>query len=857
MIAVLLLLTNITGVSLHEKPSKTISTITHEYTEENDKEPLQKLQWKAPPGYRTTTYQDYITNHPITPMTITPIKLNQMMPITNSLQINLLINKDLYPQIEPSISQYISDIELLGYSPEIHTIAGGAPEIIKQWIKTKYNAGSIGIVMIGDITAAWAEVSGSQFPCDLYYMDLDGTWEDTNGDGVFENHEAGNGDMAPDIYVGRIYANSLTYEPEEQMINDYFSKVHAYRTGELTQPWHGLEYVEEDWYDMDVYLDFIYGEDVDRYDYGYFTTGQDYLEKMAEGHHFVQVCAHSYPGGHHFSRRPTEAASYAHIYVYSPSQRNAKLLLGSDDGIKVWLNNQHVYTNDRYGGWSADSYEVDVVLEMGWNQLLCKISQRSGTYKLSARFTDLNYDTFTDLQYQMNDPSIQPTEGEYIRSWLLNGFHQDTSGNFWYYLNTNYLGEDEASITPTEGMVMGGETWTRYNAGGPYIDLADYCNNADYGVCYGFTRIIAPTSIDCQLWTGYDDGAKIWLNGNEIVYDNRYGSYIPDKSKINVTLNPGENYLLVKISEWLGDHGFSARFCYENGSIVPGLTFDPAPEPVSYIGTWVINGAYANSDQATRLSFDYLGDEANVTPNIGDPCPLDTWEAGIGNGLPFGLDTHFDHGDWVHSADIQTHDPPVLFYNLFACGPGKFTDENYLAGAYIFNTTYGLITIASAKSGSMLSFDDFTLPLSQGKSIGTSFQEWFTAQAPFVQWEKEWYYGMVLCGDPTLDLINDSLSQLEIIHPTNGVYFRNLKLMPFIIPMLIGDIEIRAEASNELYGIDYVEFYINDVLQITDDTDPYSFIWKDPGFFKHILKVIAFNNNGQSVVRKLNVWKFF
>ena len=139
-------------------------------------------------------------------------------------------------------------------------MSGGTSEEIKAWVQDRYSEGSNGILFIGDVTAAWAEVSGDQFPSDLFYMDLDGTWTDANDDGVYEIHEAGSGDMGPEVYVGRIYANTLTYDTEANMVNDYFAKAHAYRTGELTQPWRGLEYVEEDWFDMDVNLDLIYGD---------------------------------------------------------------------------------------------------------------------------------------------------------------------------------------------------------------------------------------------------------------------------------------------------------------------------------------------------------------------------------------------------------------------------------------------------------------------------------------------------------------------------------------------------------------------------------------------------------------------
>ena len=127
-----------------------------------------------------------------------------------------------------------------------------------------------------------------------------------------------------------------------------------------------------------------------RYDYGFFTTAEDYLNQMDLGQHFVQVCVHSYSGGHYFSTRPTESAAYAHVYVYSPTTRPAKLLLGCDDGIKAWVNGVNVITKDRYGGWTPDRYIANISLNSGWNQLICKVSQDGGDYRFSARFTDIN-----------------------------------------------------------------------------------------------------------------------------------------------------------------------------------------------------------------------------------------------------------------------------------------------------------------------------------------------------------------------------------------------------------------------------------------------------------------------------------
>jgi hypothetical protein len=584
-------------------------------------------------------------------------------------------------------------------------------------------------------------------------MDLDGNWEHADQDGDYEVHTSGDGDQGPEIYVGRINAHRLTYAGEAEMVNDYLAKAHAYRMGDLDQPWRGLEYVDEDWYSMDVDLSLIYGYDVVRHDFGYFTTGADYLDQMDLGQHFVQVCAHSYSGGHHFGTRPTECVTYAHVYVHSPTTRPAKLLLGSDDGCKVWLNGTNVLNKDRYGTWAPDQFRADVTLNEGWNRLLCKISQGGGDYKFSAQLADTDFSTFDDLLYQLDDPETHGSSN-CVRTWLLNGFHQDTSGNFWNYLATNYLGVTEGGINPAEGEMMGGKEWTKTSSLDDYMNMSEYSGGSTYGVCYAFVRVDADSQKECQLWMGYDDGARVWLNGEEVVLDNRRGGYVPDMTKADVTLDPGENRLLVKISQWLGAQGFCARFCYANGDPVLGLSYDPGGSAVSYIGLWLINGLYCNDDQYTRLSKDYLAGEAGVRPSEGDAAAYGRWEKYDGDGYPVDLNAWFDYGgDWVFSSDVQYRDPPVLFYNLFACGPGRFTDTNYLAGAYIFNTTWGLITVASSKSGSMLNFRYFTRPLGEGASIGEAFREWFDAQAPFELWEQEWYYGMVVCGDPTLRVV--------------------------------------------------------------------------------------------------------
>lgn len=821
---------------------------------------ISQLDWEYPPDVHIGSFEEYLIKHPYVSASFEGLQSPSSRLFSLTSVFSILVHHEIYSQITKELQQYIADIENQGYTVYIDTVKGGTPEEIKNWVKNRYQAGSIGFLFIGDIPAAWAEVSGSQFPCDLFYMDLDGDWTDTDGDRIYDEHTSGVGDMGPEVYIGRLYTSTLSWDDEVSMIRSYLQKTHSYRNGELTMDWKGLEYIDEDWYNMDIFLDAIYFDNVSRYDYGHKTTALDYLEKLLEGQHFVTVCAHSYPGGHHFGSRPTEAVSYGHVYVFSPTQREAKLLLGSDDGIKVWLNGENILEKDLYTGYVIDRYRVDVTLLKGWNSLLCKISQESGNYQFSARFTDMDLQSFTDLSYQLNNPEyVLDEEPLFIRSWLVNGFHQDISDNFWNYLSTNYFMENEASIVPSSGESMGGNIWTVVDSSGPYIDLDSYGSQSDFGVSYAYVTVLAPQEVTCQLHMGYDDGCKVWLNGEIVFEDNRYGGFQYDMESISVTLKKGKNTLLIKISEWMGSHGFSARFSTLDDQNIVDLAYDPIEKPVSHLSSWLIHGVYENPDYATRLSHDYINGESFVRPSEDDVVNEMGWVKAIGNGRPFDLGLFFDNGDWVYSETIQEYDPPVLFYNLFACGPGRFTDEDYLAGSYIYHTSYGLISIASSKSGSMLNFKDFTRPLGEGKTIGESFMDWFDVQSPYLLWEKEWYYGMILQGDPLLTLFVDSSSQpkITIIQPEKGIYINDSRICGFFTPFVIGPCSIKAQVSNQGYGLNDVSFYIDGSLVHQTSEYPFSFMYQERRFGRVVIECIVTDINDQKAIDRIVIWKLF
>jgi hypothetical protein len=83
-----------------------------------------------------------------------------------------------------------------------------------------------------------------------------------------------------------------------------------------------------------------------------------------------------------------QAIVYAVAYVLSPDDRDAALLIGSDDGVRVWINGGIVHTNPVYRAARPDLDRVAVRLRKGWNKVLVKVLQGAGGWGFYLRFAD-------------------------------------------------------------------------------------------------------------------------------------------------------------------------------------------------------------------------------------------------------------------------------------------------------------------------------------------------------------------------------------------------------------------------------------------------------------------------------------
>ncbi|MEN6333796.1 MAG: hypothetical protein ABFE01_06005, partial [Phycisphaerales bacterium] len=77
--------------------------------------------------------------------------------------------------------------------------------------------------------------------------------------------------------------------------------------------------------------------------------------------------------------------AYFRTKVWSPKEQKARLELGSDDGVKVWINGQLVHQNNAVRPVEPGQDKADVTLKEGYNPVLVKLVQDGGQWAMCLR----------------------------------------------------------------------------------------------------------------------------------------------------------------------------------------------------------------------------------------------------------------------------------------------------------------------------------------------------------------------------------------------------------------------------------------------------------------------------------------
>jgi alpha-galactosidase len=92
-----------------------------------------------------------------------------------------------------------------------------------------------------------------------------------------------------------------------------------------------------------------------------------------------------------------KSATYMMRIITVPNDTILPASLGSDDGIRVWVNGVEIFKNDVSRGCEPDQEKVDLVLRKGENRFLMKVNNGDGDYAFYFRLEDAGLNTLWSL----------------------------------------------------------------------------------------------------------------------------------------------------------------------------------------------------------------------------------------------------------------------------------------------------------------------------------------------------------------------------------------------------------------------------------------------------------------------------
>ncbi len=228
-------------------------------------------------------------------------------------------------------------------------------------------------------------------------------------------------------------------------------------------------------------------------------------------------------------------AHYIYRTFESPVDQALSLSLGSDDGIKVWVNDKLVLAKLVGRGAAPGQEIVQVPISRGTNQLLMKIVNGGG---LSG--------------FYFAGTPIVPRDLPTLGPWYHVG--PFAAANFDAAFAQAFPPETDTDLDRT--FKNGELKWTAqpdWHDAEAHNDKLKGTNCANY--LYRIIESAEPQVL--QLSLGSDDGIKLWVNGRELLA-NRVGRNVASAGQENVAIPiaAGRNELLMKIVNGGGASGF-------------------------------------------------------------------------------------------------------------------------------------------------------------------------------------------------------------------------------------------------------------------------------------------------------------
>ena len=311
------------------------------------------------------TYNDYNKSRDFAPSA--NIRLLNSPTVSNDGIIDIFVNEDLYPYIEDDLNIFLLGLRLDGYTINLYTaLETLSPVSLRNTLYDDWiNQDIIGVIFIGDLAVPWYEAyepwdttNFVEFPCDLYFMDLDGDWGDSDSNGKFDSHY---GALLADIWVGRLVPSRMHYHgaAEISALQNYFQKNYRYRAGELRLDDHALAFIDNDWnqsgWGFDVALAYPSTDSVtDIYETNKFNYVDHVQQESDNRYEHVLICSHSSPFAHYIYY---DTIGY---HLFHNFEIESYMMQAFSYNLFACSNSRYV-ENDNMGGWYIFETEYGLI----------------------------------------------------------------------------------------------------------------------------------------------------------------------------------------------------------------------------------------------------------------------------------------------------------------------------------------------------------------------------------------------------------------------------------------------------------------------------------------------------------------
>lgn len=162
-------------------------------------------------------------------------------------------------------------------------------------------------------------------------------------------------------------------------------------------------------------------------------------------------------------------------------------------------------------------------------------------------------------------------EHGFLDKWLICGpFYSDRG---WATLDEDYL-FGEADVVPRQGMRSFGREWIPWDTEEGYLQfLFAPFEHTLFCTAYAHTYVSSPQQMEVKFLCGSDDGIAVWVNGENVWFNDVNRACVPGDDSVSINLNMGWNRVLVKVRQGMAHWQFAAQIVDLDNKEIPGLIY--------------------------------------------------------------------------------------------------------------------------------------------------------------------------------------------------------------------------------------------------------------------------------------------